>query len=678
MNQHSAPRFPGLPQADDPPEHYGQLSPGGNSSEGLEDLTIWNDTAEDFPRENCLHQLFEIMVELMPQATAIIYQDQIWTYQQLNRRANQLAHHLRSLGVAPETRVGICLERTPEILIGLFGILKAGGAYVPLDPAYPAERLAFMLRDAQARVLLTQQHLLTQDLKNITETLYLECGQNQFSQESESNSLTTVTPANLAYVIYTSGSTGQPKGVAISHAGVVNNVIDLNHRFGINERDRILALSSLSFDMSVYELLGVLCAGGAVVLPEIEYFRDPGQWSQLLLAQEVSLWSSAPALLQMLLAFVEEKPQKPFLSLRLALLAGDWIPVTMPFRLQAIAPAIQVMSLGGATEVSIYSTTHLVDASDATRQSIPYGKPMANQQAYILDEQLRPVPPGTPGELCFGGAGLARGYFHRPDLTAEKFVPHPLSQEKGARLYRTGDLARYQTNGELELLGRIDHQVKIRGLRVELGEIEAVLKQYPGIDNAIVALHEDTSATKCLVAYLVPGRSIKLDLDHLKKALQKTLPSHMVPGHFSVLETLPLLPSGKVNRLELPWPLPNRIEPARLLIPPRTPLEEVVQQLWMEITGFTEVSVEDRFFETGGDSLQAMKLLTRLHEIFPLDLPLRSFLKAFTVAEVATLIEEMGQSAQIDVLRIAHLALQLNRLSEEETLNLLKARKDAL
>ncbi|MBA3354607.1 MAG: amino acid adenylation domain-containing protein [Pyrinomonadaceae bacterium] len=468
-------------------------------------LVEWNATQTDYPEGTCLHQLFEQQVEEPPNAIAVLFENEQLTYGELNQRANQLAHHLRSLGVEPDVRVGISVERSLEMVVGILGILKAGGAYVPLDPAYPSERLSFMLEDTQTSVLVTQRHLLERLPDHGAKVVCLDADWKIIARESAENPDAAVTPDNLAYVIYTSGSTGKPKGIAIRHRGVVNNLTDLNRRFAVGPRDRVLALSSLSFDMCVYEVLGTLASGAAIVMPAASAERDPAHWAKLMAQHRVTVWNSAPSLLEMLVEHVGERAKTRLPDLRLAMLGGDWVEVTLPDRLKALAAGVEVIVMGGATEASIHSIIYEVEKTDPTWRSIPYGRPMANQLAYILDARLQPVPVGVPGELHLGGVGLARGYFNRLELTAEKFIPNPFSAEVSDRLYKTGDLARWQADGNIELLGRMDFQVKIRGHRIELGEIEAALKQHSGIQEAAVMAREYAPGDKRLVAYLVPN-----------------------------------------------------------------------------------------------------------------------------------------------------------------------------
>ncbi|MCI0544165.1 MAG: amino acid adenylation domain-containing protein, partial [Actinobacteria bacterium] len=387
----------------------------------------------------------------------------------------------------------------------------------------------------------------------------LDTDREVISRERVENATSGVSAENLAYIIYTSGSTGRPKGIALRHTGVVNNLVDLNRSFGVGPEDRILAISSPSFDMCVYEVLGTLAAGGAIVMPEAALAKDPAHWAELIVRHRVTVWNSAPPLLEMLVNHVQNRPPLRPKSIRVAILGGDWVPVTLPDRLQALADDVRVIVLGGATEASIHSIVYPVDRTDPTWRSIPYGRPMANQHAYILDAHREPVPIGVPGELHLGGIGLARGYFDRPDLTAEKFLPNPFRQGP-ERIYKTGDLARYMPDGTIELIGRMDFQVKIHGHRMELGEIAAALKQHPAVRQAVVLAREDEPGDKRLVAYVVADGASPPRPTELRNFLKDRLPRYMVPSAFAVLDKIPLSPNGKVDRRALPPPDPTRGE----------------------------------------------------------------------------------------------------------------------
>jgi len=488
-------------------------------------LFDWNETQTAFPHDKCLHQLFEDHVAQQPDAVAVRFADEQVTYFELNRRANQVANYLRSLGAGSEVRVGISVERSIEMAVGILSILKAGGAYVPMDPAYPQERQVYMLQDSKVSILLTQKCLVENWSAHGVKLVCLDEDWNMMAKLSAANPETGVEPDNLAYVIYTSGSTGRPKGIALRHRGVVNNIMDLNRNYGVGATDQTLVISSLSFDMCVYEVLGTLAAGGAMIMPLPAQLHDATHWAELVVRHGVTVWNSAPQLLDMLVSYTEPRPTLPPASIRVTILGGDWVPVTLPDRLKALAKSVSVIVLGGATEASIHSIVFPVKKTDPAWKSIPYGKPQNNQLAYILDANLQPVPIGVPGELHLGGIGLARGYFDRPDLTAEKFLPNPAEgfpiadygmrnaesaipnphSEIGSRIYKTGDLARWKADGNIELIGRMDHQVKIRGHRIELGEIVSVLKEQPVVGEAVVIAREDEPGNKRLVAYVVPA-----------------------------------------------------------------------------------------------------------------------------------------------------------------------------
>ena len=464
-------------------------------------LLEWNDTAIDFPREACLHELFEERVDENPDAIGAVFSGQRITYGELEERANRLAHELRTLGVGPDALVGIGCEKSLEMVVGLLGIAKAGGAYVPLDPAYPAERIDYMLRDSRVEVLLTQRHLADSLPDTGSRILFLDEADLEHQPATRPDAVAG--DQHLAYVIYTSGSTGAPKGVMLNHQGRVNNFLDFNRRFTVGPGDALIALASLSFDMCAYDVFGTLAAGATIVLPRPGELQDPASWARTMKAEKVTIWHTAPAMLKMLVDWLEDHSDQAPEALRLVLLGGDWIPVTLPDRLRALVPDVRVIGMGGATECSMDSTIYEIGEVDPGWTSIPYGKPMKNQLAYVVDANLEPVPIGFPGELYLGGIGVGRGYLERPELTAERFLDDPFSGVPGARMYRTGDLARWMPDGNLELLGRLDNQVKIRGNRIELGEIEARLREHPAVREGVVVARPDSNGEKRLVAYVV-------------------------------------------------------------------------------------------------------------------------------------------------------------------------------
>jgi amino acid adenylation domain-containing protein len=603
-----------------------------------------NDTGSPYPHELCLHTLFEEQVVRSPEAVALICGEQQLSYLELNERANRIAHRLRTLGVGAEVAVGIYMLRSVEMVVGLLGILKAGGAYLPLDPHYPRERLSFMLNDAGANVVLTQESLLAGLPEHQGKVLSVDGDRQSIEEEPIENPPHETDPENLVYLIYTSGSTGQPKGVMLNHRGRVNNFIDFNRRFAVGSQDRLLGLSSLSFDMCAYDVFGTLAAGAALVLPEASMERDPQHWAELILRHRVTVWHSVPTLMEMLVKYVTDRPELHPSLLRLVLLGGDWIAVTLPERLKAIVEGVQIISLGGATEVSMDSTIYPIQSRDHARTSIPYGQPMANQLAFVLDSNQQPVPIGVSGELHLGGVGLARGYHQRPDLTAEKFVPHPFAFKPGERLYKTGDLVRYLADGNLELLGRIDHQVKIRGFRIELGEVVAALEQHPMVEEAVALMREDKPGDKRLVAYVVPQHGVTPGVAELQEFLRSTLPDYMVPSAWVMLKALPLSPNGKVDRRGLPAPDTTHHASNQAYAPPGNKLEETIKRIWTEVLCVEEISVNDNFFELGGDSFKVISAIQQLQQ----PVALVDFLKGPTIRSLAKhMTQDQGDNSWI-------------------------------
>ncbi|MBD1837880.1 non-ribosomal peptide synthetase [Coleofasciculus sp. FACHB-501] len=590
-------------------------------------LVEWNNTHTNDSTDRCLHQLFEEQVERTPDAIAIIFENQQLTYAELNAKANQLAHHLQKLGVKPEVLVGICVERSLEMVVGLLGILKAGGAYLPLDPAYPPERLAFMLEDAQVSVLLTQKRLLNTLPSHNAEIVCLDDWESL--QIGSPNSVKN--SSNLAYVIYTSGSTGRPKGVQISHACVVNFLISMRQPLGITQPDILLAVTSLSFDIAALEIFLPITVGSRVVVATREIASDGAQLLTTLTDSGATIMQATPATWRLLLAGGWQGSK----GLKI-LCGGEALPRQLAAQL--LVRGDRLWNLYGPTETTIWSTIHPVENSDAC---VSIGRPIANTQVYILDTHLQPVPVGVTGELYISGKGLSRGYLNRPELTAEKFIPNPFLEksETSELLYKTGDLARYLPNGELEYLGRIDHQVKVRGFRIELGEIEAVLNQHPGVQQAVVIAREDNSNDKYLVAYVVPKQEAATTPVQLRSFLKEKLPNYMVPSSFVLLEAIPLTPNGKIDRRALPEPDTARPELESAYIAPRTAIEEVVAGIWTQVLGLEQVGMRDRFFDLGGHSLLATQVISRLREAFQVEIPLRFLFESPTVAGLAERIE---------------------------------------
>jgi amino acid adenylation domain-containing protein len=615
-------------------------------TEAERDLMLfeWNATAREFPREQCIHQLFEAKAETQPGAPALVFEGSTLTYADLNRRANQLAHHLQKSGVGPETLVAVSTLRSPEMVVGVLGALKAGGAYLPLDPTYPEERLAFMLEDSQAAVLLTQRHLrehVSRFAPPTIHTIVLDTAWDTIAGEPEHNPESDVTPDNLAYVIYTSGSTGRPKGTMLRHRGLCN-LTDVQRRaFGIRGEggSRILQFSPLSFDASVWETFMALRNGATLCLARQETLASGRDLVQLMADEEVTNATLPPSVLSVL-------PKEALPDLETVISAGEACTAELVARW---APGRQFVNAYGPTETTVCASMHVCDENDP--DSPPIGHPIDNTQLYVLDQTLQPVPIGTPGELVVGGVSLARGYLGRPELTAESFIPDSFSGERGARLYRTGDLVRYRPGGTVEYLGRIDHQVKVRGFRIELGEIESVLDRHAHVQDSVVVAREDVPGDRRIVAYLVPGEAVSSEIEKeadltpgaLRSFLRETLPEYMVPSAFVTLEGLPLSPSGKVDRDALPAPDRSRPEIERVYVAPRNETEETLARLCSELLRVEKVGVYDGFFELGGHSLLATQLVSRVRDAFQVELPLRTLFEHPTVAELAEAVEEAMQ-----------------------------------
>ena len=590
-------------------------------------LVEWNNTQTEYPHDKCIHQLFEEQVEKTPDAVAVVFQNQQLTYQELNQRANQLAHYLRTLGVKPEVLVGICVERSIKMIVGLLGILKAGGAYVPLDPSYPKERLAYMLSDAQPSVLLTQQSLVDSLPEHTSQMVCLDADWGVIVQESLVNPVSKAKADNLAYVIYTSGSTGQPKGVAIEHQGLCNLTTVQTKLFQPNFNSRIFQFASISFDASVWENFMALCSGATLCLGNKDSLLPGLALAQLLREQNITHITLPPTALTVL-------PTEELPDLQTIIVAGE---ASSSELIEQWTKDRHFFNAYGPTESTICAS--IAEYSE-DRRKLTIGRPISNTQIYILDSHLQPVPVGVPGELHIGGAGLARGYLNRPELTEEKFIPNPFSNELGARLYKTGDKASCTPDGNIEYLGRFDHQVKIRGFRIELGEIESVLATYPEIREIVVVAREDIPGDKRLVAYVV-SENDSLSVSQLRSYLRQKLPDYMLPSAFVTLKAMPLTPNGKIDRKALPAPELNRRETENEFVAPRTPTEELLVGIWMEVLGIEQVGIHDNFFDLGGHSLLVTKVISRVREAFSVELPLRSLFSSPTVADSAQLIETL-------------------------------------
>ncbi len=593
-------------------------------------LVEWNDTRAPYP-SGPLHELLEQQARLTPERVAVVCGDQRLSYAELDARANQLARHLIGLGVEPEMLVGIAVDRSAEMIVGLLGILKAGGAYVPVDPAYPAERQEFMLQSSGASVVLTQERLIADlPLAGVTVVCLDRDWPSMAVQASDSPQVPC--PAEqLAYVIYTSGSTGQPKGVQIPHGALVNFLTTMAEQPGLGADDVLVAVTTLSFDIAGLELYLPLLVGARVVVAPGDTVSDPRALAQLLEHSEASVMQATPTTWRMLL----DSGWTPSRGLK-ALCGGEPLPVALADRLVGLE--IELWNMYGPTETTIWSTCTRVRTQG---KSLTIGRPIANTTLYLLDKHLRPVPVGVAGELWIGGDGLARGYRGRDDLTAERFIPDPFDDAEGARIYRTGDLARYRPDGEVEFLGRIDNQVKVRGFRIELGEIETVLTRHPGVAEAVVVARGGESAEAELAAYVIPqGDHVPAHV--LREFAAHTLPAYMVPSTVTTLDAFPLTPNGKVDRQALPEPTRER-SAEREFVAPETPLEQQLAAIWERELDIRPIGVTDNFFDLGVTSIAAATLFAAIEHERGGELPLGAIFQAPTVRALARLLE--GSSA---------------------------------
>jgi aspartate racemase len=606
-------------------------------------LVDWNDTGTDYPRHSFIHQLFEQQVEQRPQATALRFRDRQMTYEQLNRRANQVAHRLRKLGVGPEVMVGTLLERSLEMVVGLLGILKAGGAFVPLDANYPAERLAFMASDTKSPVMLVQssviQKMVGQSWSAAT-LVRLDADAQDLNSESGDNPAHVNTAESLAYVMYTSGSTGRPKGVMVNHRAVVRLVKNTNY-VDLSDQEIFLQFSPISFDASTLEIWAPLLNGGclAIMPPETQSLDEIG--AAIHKYGVTSMWLTAG-----LFNVMVEQRLDDLRPLRQLLVGGDALSPTHIRKAMDRLPGCRLINGYGPTEGTTFTCCHTITREDAEGTSIPIGKPISNTTVYLLDSTYQPVPIGEAGELCVGGDGLARGYLNQPELTAEKFVPHPFNDEPGSRVYRTGDLARYRNDGKIEFLGRVDNQVKISGFRIELGEIETVLMEHPNVQSAVVVARQDAPGEKKLVAYVVLRRPDD-ERGELRSFLQKKLPAYMVPSEFVALNSLPLSPNGKVDRGALPAPDTMQRKVGEAAVSPQTDLEQKIAGVWRRVLCLEQVSINDNFFDLGGDSLQLLDAHAELQKIVSSPLTLVDLFEYTTISALAKYLAKNGRNSHL-------------------------------
>ncbi|MGV2831540.1 amino acid adenylation domain-containing protein [Myxosarcina sp. GI1(2024)] len=614
-------------------------------SEQQQLLVEWNDTDAEYPQDQCIHQLFEAQVEKTPDAIAVVFEEEALTYSKLNARANQLAHYLQQLGVKSKIRVGICVERSMEMVIGLLAILKLGSAYVPLEPSYPQERLSYMLEDSQPGILLTQKNLLENLPNHKIRVICIDSDWEKIALESVANPTFNLKIDNLAYIIYTSGSTGKPKGVAVEHQQLFNYINAIEDRLNLSVSTRFAIVSTFAADLGNTVIFPSLCNGGCLHVVSSEYASDPEILADYFHRHSIDCLKIVPSHLSALLT---SSHAEKILPKRRLILGGEACPWKLIEQIQKLAPKCSIFNHYGPTEATVGVLTYPIKLDQTINCSgtVPLGRPIANTQIYILDSFLQPVPIGVPGELHIGGAGVARCYLNQADLTNEKFISNPFVDTEeidfGQRLYKTGDLARYLPDGNIELIGRIDNQVKLRGFRIELGEIEAAIARHPAVRETVVVVQEESADSRNLVAYVVAQNEQTPTISELRSFLESKLPSYMVPAAFVTLETLPLTPNGKVDRKALPAPSILRTEAD--FVPASTPIENLLAGIWAEILNLEKVGINHNFFELGGHSLIATRVISQIRQVFETELPLRSLFERPTIAGLAQEIEQAIKS----------------------------------
>jgi amino acid adenylation domain-containing protein len=603
--------------------------------------------AKEYVQAECLHELFQRQARRAPGAVAVVLEGASLTYGELERRGNQLAHHLRGLGVGPNVLVGLHVERSLELIVGMLGILKAGGAYLPLDHNTPAERVAFIVEDAKAPVLLSQQALVDRLPASAAKVVHLDTDWESIARQPEECPASGARPADLAYVIYTSGSTGRPKGVMINHEHVGRLFAATEEWFRFNERDVWTLFHSSAFDFSVWEIWGALLHGGRLVIVPYLVSRSPEEFHALLCREQVTVLNQTPSAFRQLSKADEAAPPGARLALRYVIFGGEALELESlrPWFERHGGESPRLINMYGITETTVHVTYRPLGVEDLALRSSVIGQPIPDLRLYLLDEQGQPVPVGVPGEIYVGGAGVAREYLARPELSAQRFVADPFSSLPAARMYRSGDLARWRADGDLEYLGRMDFQVKIRGFRIELGEIEAAIQQHPGVREVVVLAREDTPGERWLVAYVVPrARSGTLEAE-LRSALAERLPEYMVPQAFMLLEALPLTGNGKVDRKALPAPQ-RRADKGSVRQVPRGPVEETLAGIWADVLGVTRVEPGDGFFALGGSSLQALRAVALAEAILGVQVGVRALFEEPSLAAFASQVERALQARE--------------------------------
>lgn len=643
------------------------------------------------PYGPCIHTLFEEQVARTPDAVALCYGQERWTYQYVNQSANQLAHYLHRRGVGPEMLVGLCLERGPAALISILAIWKAGGAYMLLSPELPPVRLNYLLRDARMPFLLMGEGVNRDIADYVGEVLWYERVQVQLHEEQISNLFVPVQVDNLAYVVYTSGSTGHPKGIESTHGGVVNYLHFLHKTYNLSSDMVVQQLPPLSFDASVRDIFGPLSVGACVVLLPDQETQDPDRvLTSIHRHQVTALLSIVPSLLRVLLTRAEEK-KFTCPSVQLVLTSGESLLFSDVAQARSVfGEHVQVVNQYGPTEMTMTSTYYRVEETVCKEgdKPLPIGYPIANTQAYVLDHHFNPVPIGVIGEIYLGGVGIARGYLHQPALTADRFIPHPFAPISGTQLYRTGDRALYRPDGVMEYLGRLDHQIKVRGNRVELGEIEALLAQHASVRQVAVVVREDQASEKRIAACSVPESGQELSRQEwlvayvvgsqeltpvvLREYLQDKLPLYMIPAYFVLLEALPLTANGKIDRRALPALDRSLQREAVPQVAPSSSLEQMLAQIWQQILGLDHIGIYDNFFDLGGHSLLGTRLIAHLHDTFQVDIPLRTLFEEPTIAHLALVLVQKKAELVDDALLLQDIE-DIEHLTDDEVQKLLAA-----
>lgn len=615
-----------------------------------------------------IHQLFERQASRTPDREAVRFEGQSATYAELNRHANRLAHRLRAMGVGPDVLTGICMERSIEMVVALYGVLKAGGAYVPLDPDYPRDRLAYMVEDSKVRRVVTQRRFAALFEGFDGEVLILdEPGPPSENGWEDENPNIAVNENHLAYMFYTSGSTGKPKGAMNTHAAIRNRVLWLQQTYEMGENDKLLQKSPYSFDVSVWEFFWPLMCGACLVMAKPKGHLDDAYMWETIKSERITMVQFVPTMLQTFLS-AEQAEDLPFL--KHVFLCGEPLSAALNERFCRTMSA-QLHNLYGPTEAAVFITQWTSDR-DPERSVIPIGRAIPGNAMYVLNERYEPAAPGSIGELFISGVGLARGYFGRPDLTAERFVPDPYSGQPGARMYHTGDLGRWLADGTLECLGRNDDQVKVRGYRIELGEISAVLEQHPGVHQAVTIVREDQPGDQRITAYFIPNAALSPSISELRSHLQQLLPDYMIPSYFVEMESFPLTASGKTDRKLLPSPTLSRLMIGQAYTAPETYIQKELALIWSGFFSFDQIGIDDDFIDLGGHSLVATQIIVRCERAFGVKVSLKDMLTQGTTIRALSSIVEAKLLEETDEAELEALLNEMEHLSEEEIEALLK------